>query len=64
MSRENEVQQGLEIEDRLKSLQKEADQLKVNLLKAEVVTKASKKKKYHNETEKVKQIAVLIQSCR
>ncbi|XVF33990.1 hypothetical protein REPUB_Repub18cG0018500 [Reevesia pubescens] len=55
IGRQHEVQQGLnqkdQIEERLKSLKKETDQLKVDLLKAEAVTKAAKKK-YHDETEK------------
>ncbi|XWS51861.1 hypothetical protein CRYUN_Cryun11dG0018300 [Craigia yunnanensis] len=59
MGRQDEVQQGLDqkeqIEERLKSLKKEADQLKVNLLKAEAVTKAAKKK-YHDETEKLNKL--------
>ncbi|XP_021287912.1 calponin homology domain-containing protein DDB_G0272472 isoform X2 [Herrania umbratica] len=53
--RHDEVQQGSdqkeETEKRLKSLKKEVDQLKDNLLKAEAVTKAAKKK-YYDETEK------------
>ena len=39
----------------LQSLKKEADQLKVNLLKAEAVTKAAKKK-YHDENEKLNKL--------
>lgn len=39
----------------VQSLKKEADQLKVNLLKAEAVTKAAKKE-YHDETEKLNKL--------
>ncbi|KAK9270106.1 hypothetical protein L1049_025680 [Liquidambar formosana] len=56
MGRQDEVQQALDqrdqIEGRLKSLKKEADLLRENVLKAEAVTKAAKKK-YFEETEKV-----------
>ncbi|MBA0550191.1 hypothetical protein Golob_021158 [Gossypium lobatum] len=59
MSKQDEVQQGLDqkdqIKERMKSLKKEADQLKVNLLKAEAVTKAAKKE-YHDETEKLNKL--------
>ncbi|PPS08478.1 hypothetical protein GOBAR_AA12179 [Gossypium barbadense] len=59
MSKQDEVQQGLDqkdqIKERMKSLKKEADQLKVNLLKAEAVTKAAKKE-YHEETEKLNKL--------
>ncbi|XVE50653.1 hypothetical protein DITRI_Ditri01bG0180700 [Diplodiscus trichospermus] len=59
MGRQDEVQQGLDqkdqIEERMKSLKREADQLKVNLLKAEAVTKAAKKK-YHDENEKLNKL--------
>ncbi|XWS11227.1 hypothetical protein CRYUN_Cryun38cG0066000 [Craigia yunnanensis] len=59
MGRQDEVQQGLDqkdqIEERLKSLKKEAEQLKVNLLKAEAITKAVKKK-YHDENEKLNKL--------
>ncbi|WRX29094.1 hypothetical protein QQP08_021581 [Theobroma cacao] len=57
--RHDEVQQGSdqkeEIEKRLKSLKKEVDQLKDNLLKAEAVTKVAKKK-YYDETEKLNKL--------
>ncbi|KAK8313075.1 hypothetical protein V6Z12_D01G085100 [Gossypium hirsutum] len=59
MSKQDEVQQGLDqkdqIKERMKPLKKEADQLKVNLLKAEAVTKAAKKE-YHDETEKLNKL--------
>ncbi|KAA3467471.1 Calcium-dependent protein kinase 2 [Gossypium australe] len=59
MSKQDEVQQGLDqkdqIKERMKSLKKEADQLKVNLLKAEAVTKAAKKE-YLEETEKLNKL--------
>nr|KJB13687.1 hypothetical protein B456_002G089100 [Gossypium raimondii] len=60
MSKQDEVQQGLDQKDQIKErmkvpLKKEADQLKVNLLKAEAVTKAAKKE-YHDETEKLNKL--------
>ncbi|KAG8492661.1 hypothetical protein CXB51_010336 [Gossypium anomalum] len=50
MSRQDENQQGLDRKERLKSLKKEADQLKANLKNAEAITKAAKRK-YYEETE-------------
>ncbi|KAL4312317.1 hypothetical protein GQ457_01G006030 [Hibiscus cannabinus] len=56
MGRQDEVQQGSDqIKERMKSLKKEADQLKVNLLKAEAATKAAKKE-YHDEAEKLNKL--------
>ncbi|XVF77420.1 hypothetical protein PTKIN_Ptkin14bG0041500 [Pterospermum kingtungense] len=59
MGRQDEVQEGtdqkVQIEERLKSLRKEADQLRVNLLKAEAVTKAAKKK-LHDENDKANKL--------
>ncbi|KAE8680222.1 RNI-like superfamily protein isoform 1 [Hibiscus syriacus] len=59
MGKQDEVLQGPDqkeqIKERMKSLKKEADQLKVNLLKAEAVTKAAKKE-YHDEAEKLNKL--------
>ncbi|GMJ05101.1 hypothetical protein HRI_004179300 [Hibiscus trionum] len=59
MGRQDEVQQGADqkdqIKERMKSLKKEVDQLKVNLLKAEAATKAAKKE-YHDEAEKLNKL--------
>ncbi|GMJ10322.1 hypothetical protein HRI_004701400 [Hibiscus trionum] len=59
MGKQDEVQQGSDqkdqIKERMKSLKKEADQLKVNLLKAEAVTKAAKKE-YNDEAEKLNKL--------
>ncbi|XWS09796.1 hypothetical protein CRYUN_Cryun39dG0019900 [Craigia yunnanensis] len=55
MGRQEGLDSKDQIEERLKSLKNEADQLKVNLLKAEAVTKAAKKK-YHDETEKLNKL--------
>ncbi|PPD71730.1 hypothetical protein GOBAR_DD31377 [Gossypium barbadense] len=55
MSRQDENQQGLDRKERLKSLKKEADQLKANLKNAEAITKAAKRK-YYEETEKLSEL--------
>ncbi|KAK8706034.1 hypothetical protein V6N13_049615 [Hibiscus sabdariffa] len=59
MGKHDEVQQGSDqkdqIKERMKSLKNEADQLKVNLLKAEAVTKAAKKG-YNDEVEKLNKL--------
>ncbi|TYJ38793.1 hypothetical protein E1A91_A04G018000v1 [Gossypium mustelinum] len=55
MSRQDENQQGLDGKERLKSLKKEADQLKANLKNAEAITKAAKRK-YYEETEKLSEL--------
>ncbi|GMI63754.1 hypothetical protein HRI_000044700 [Hibiscus trionum] len=55
MGRQDEMQQGLDRKERLKSLKKEADQLKANVLKAEAVTKAAKRK-YYDESEKLNKL--------
>ncbi|KAH1063210.1 hypothetical protein J1N35_028197 [Gossypium stocksii] len=55
MNRQNENQQGLDRKERLKSLKKEADQLKANLKNAEAITKAAKRK-YYEETEKLSEL--------
>ncbi|TYG71999.1 hypothetical protein ES288_D05G444600v1 [Gossypium darwinii] len=55
MSRQDENQQGLDRKERLKSLKKEADQLKANLKNAEAITKAAKRK-YYKETEKLSEL--------
>ncbi|MBA0776870.1 hypothetical protein Gotri_011812, partial [Gossypium trilobum] len=54
-SRQDENQQGLDLKERLKSLKKEADQLKANLKNTELITKAAKRK-YYEETEKLSEL--------
>ncbi|MFQ6651695.1 hypothetical protein Gotur_023915 [Gossypium turneri] len=55
MSRQDENQQGLDRKELLKSLKKEADQLKAKLKNAEAITKAAKRK-YYEETEKLSEL--------
>ncbi|XP_039061169.1 proton pump-interactor 1-like [Hibiscus syriacus] len=52
---QDEIQLGLDRKDRLKSLKKEAEQLKADVLNAEAVTKAAKRK-YHDESEKLNEL--------
>ncbi|XP_017604650.1 uncharacterized protein LOC108451476 [Gossypium arboreum] len=62
MSRQDENQQGLDRKERLKSLKKEADQLRANLINAVAITEVTKRK-YYNETEKLSESLYLLKAA-
>ncbi|XP_040966951.1 uncharacterized protein [Gossypium hirsutum] len=62
MSRQEENQQGLDRKERLKSLKKEADQLRANLINAVAITEVTRRK-YYKESEKLSESLYLLKAA-
>ncbi|PPR96747.1 hypothetical protein GOBAR_AA23923 [Gossypium barbadense] len=62
MSRQEENQQGLDRKERLKSLNKEADQLRANLINAVAITEVTRRK-YYKESEKLSESLYLLKAA-